>query len=788
MMNYLLLFALLLAGCDVQSREARYLKRGDAQFARGQYEKARLDYLNALRIKPVDPEIHYRLGLVEEQEQNIGAAYGEFRQSAEQDPHFQPALLKIASYDLAGGQLEQAQQQITTVLAAAPGQPEGLALQGALLLRQKDFAGAAKDARQALATDPANITAFSVLSGTYLAVGQPQQAAATVEAGIAKNPGALPLLLLKAGIDEQAGNLVGVDAAYQAIFKLQPAGIQYRLDLAALYIKAGELDRAEATLRAAIAARPDDWTLKHALVQFLSEHRSLAAAESAIELYLKASPAHDDLYAWLADLYISHDAIDKAVALLQQIAERNGSAAPGLNARAELARIDFVRGNRAVAEKLVAAVLAKDPDNRPALLVRANLAYDQGYYEDTVADLRTILSSQAKDPEALQLLAETLLRQGHLDLASDTLADLIEAAPGDLGARVRLAQLHQAAGDHQAALAQLDEVTKADPAYAVAWETEARLALDDNNLALADTAIQTLAKLPGQQPTAAFLQGQLAAKKGENQSAIAAYTGIVAADPTSPLADHSLAALVQEKTAKGDLAGAAAYLATVQDKNPYAQTLLGETDVKLGRTTAAATALDAVIAKNPRDAQPYLDRAKLYREAQQPEAALAMLQQASAAVPGDLRAPLLEADILGQQGKTKPAMALYEEILQHHPGLEIAANNLASLIADDAAAEPADLEKAAALAQPFEASTNPALLDTLAWVDYRRGNPGAATAAMARVAGTPANMTPEMHYHYGAILLKNGQVEAARAELQKAVGGGDYPGLDAAKQLLAGIP
>jgi hypothetical protein len=46
----------------------------------------------------------------------------------------------------------------------------------------------------------------------------------------------------------------------------------------------------------------------------------------------------------------------------------------------------------------------------------------------------------------------------------------------------------------------------------------------------------------------------------------------------------------------------------------------------------------------------------------------------------------------------------------------------------------------------------------------------------------------QMHYHYGAVLIKNGKALEAKAELQKAVAGNAaYPGLDDAKKLLAGL-
>ncbi|HEU0117616.1 MAG TPA: tetratricopeptide repeat protein, partial [Alphaproteobacteria bacterium] len=53
---------LILAGCGgtPEQKEARYLKHGNELFDAGDYEKARVEYRNAARAKPTDPEIGYR--------------------------------------------------------------------------------------------------------------------------------------------------------------------------------------------------------------------------------------------------------------------------------------------------------------------------------------------------------------------------------------------------------------------------------------------------------------------------------------------------------------------------------------------------------------------------------------------------------------------------------------------------------------------------------------------------------------------------------------------------------
>ncbi|NBO18945.1 MAG: hypothetical protein EBV03_06925, partial [Proteobacteria bacterium] len=119
-----------------QEKEARHLRRGNEYFAKGELQKARLEYRNAAKVMPLDPEISYRWGLVEEAEGNIRSAYANFMRAEQQDPAYAPATLKIAHYNLVVEQYEEVRKRLESVLKNNPDNAEAHALQGALLLRE----------------------------------------------------------------------------------------------------------------------------------------------------------------------------------------------------------------------------------------------------------------------------------------------------------------------------------------------------------------------------------------------------------------------------------------------------------------------------------------------------------------------------------------------------------------------------------------------------------------------------------------------------------------------------
>lgn len=785
-MTVCLVITLPLAGCgSPEQKEANYIKRGNSLFDKGEFEKARVEYKNAARLKPADAEPFYRLGLVDEEEGNLRNAFAGFTAAEQQNSHFHPATLKIAQYHMAAEQYAETRRRIDAVLSEAPDDAEAHALNAALLLREKDFDSSEKEARVALAKEPTNITACSALTGLYSAKKDWAKAIDAINDGIAHNPKNLGLLILRVMVYEQMNDLPKIAESYQAIFKLNPDDTKFRVDLATTYIKANKLDEAEATLREGVAALPDNGDMKHKLVLFLNEHRGPEVAEKEIKDLMQANPKNDDVYFWLADLYITRGDTDKAIALLDQIVERGQFDQPALNARTMLARINVTQGNKELADKLVASVLEKAPDNRAALLLRAGSELESGYYQSAVSDLRTIVRTAPNDQNALQMLGEALLLQGHLDLAIDTMKKLSDLNPTNTAVRVRLAQIVNMNGDTKQAMDLITQVTKADPAYPVGWETAARISIGAKKWLPAEEAIHELDKIKGQHLTATFLEGQVLSANGKNDDALTKFTEVVSADPTTPLAEHALKALVDTYQKLGRVEAAETYLESLKTDNPEVSTLLGKCYAVTNKPDESAAAFDKAIAKNAPFQEPYLDRASLFLKEHKTEQALEVLKKGTLVAPADFRAPLAAASLLGDAGKYQEAIALYDDLLARNPGLDVAANNLAEIIADYLPGDSAALEKARQTAEHFSGSTNPLLLDTLAWVYFRQGNLPQAQTLMERALSQGGNIPPQVHYHYGEILEKSGKHDQAKAEFKQAVtDGAEYPGLEEAKKML----
>lgn len=763
----------LLSGCNsAEEKYQKYIAKGDNLYLQSDYKRARVEYKNAARIKPAAPEARYKIGLVDEGENDLKSAFANYTAAEQQNKHYAPSLVKLAQYYLAAEMNEESQKRVNLLLESDPKNADAHALQAALFLRQKDYQATEREARQALSFDPSNVTAFTVLTGMEVSRGDLKAAGQIVEEAVQRVPNSLPLYLLKAMVYERLGETGKIVEAYQAIFSLKPHESRYRQDLAKVFLQVGDKEGAERVLREGIKSMPDDWDIKKKLVVFLKENKGFGAAEEEIRRFMSAYPAHQELLFWLADLYVSNKDVDRAVSLLNQIVQGNKDESRskyGLNAQTTLARIEFLQGNKEVAQKLAMLVLERDQGNRDALFIRAQILFDQGNYQDSIALLRTILRDSPKAVEALQLLSEALLVQGRLDLAVDTMAQLLDVAPLNSPARVRLAQMYSLRGDHDRALSLLSIVTKSDPVYPVAWETVARVLITKRDWENAGNAIDTLGKIEGQKNTALFLRAQVLLGQEKRAEAIAALKEVISSDINAPLAEHALSTLLDVHFKDEDPTGAAKYLESLEAKTATVMTLLGDCYLKTGQEDKALELYRQAVAVGAKNAEPYLAAAKLLIKARRLEEGAALLRKDDAVLRRDSRAQLMLADVLMIENKHREAIDVYSSVLSKNPDIDLAANNLAQLVADHLYTDAAMLEKARVAAERFVSSPNPFFLDTLGWVYYRLGQQKQALSVYERVTAATHKIPSVTYYHYAVVLHAVGRNEESKKWLTRAI-------------------
>ncbi len=786
----IMFLSLSLSACDSpEEKEAKYLSRGDSFLQEQDYTRARLEYRNAARISPANPRILYSLGLIDELQGNLRNAMKAFMVAEQQDQNFEPAVLKLAQYFLTAGQDEGARERVDRLLSLNPNNAEARALSASLYLKKKFFRTAKDEVGLAFKHDSNNIIAFSVLTGLHMAQGNPDKALKTVEEGIARNSADISLYLLKAVVYSEQNNIPKVSETYEEMFVLRPDKISLRFDLSKILFDTGHKKEAEATLRTVVSLFPDNMVAKRRLSAFLEEEHGVGLAEKEIRSYIKKAPKRKEMYLWLAELYIRNDLTDQAIIILEDVIKGTSEDGVSLNASTSLANIQLNQGDVVLATKLIDAVLEKDVNNSAALFVRANLSFFQGDYQKAVSDLRIILRDNP-NTKTFRVLAEALLIQGYLDLAIDTLMQSLDFAPADRGTNVRLAQFFVLQNDMERARKILSHVTTADPSYKIGWESTARLAIKSEDWAEAERAIQELTSLDEEGLIAIFLHGQVLSGKGQKEAAIKLYKEVIESDPSAPLAEHALSALLSLSKDLDRSSETVDYIASLQTDSPAISTVLGKLFMVLGRDEDAEKAFKAAIEQGTHIQIPFISLSRIFLKRDEIKKALEILDAANKAVPSDDRAMMMKAEILYSRGSITEAINIYDALLEENPALDVVANNLAQIIADFQSSDKSAMEKARLAAERFIASDNPFFLDTLGWVYFRQGNLIQAEPIFERVMTLADPAIPQMQYHYGRLLLETGNKQKAKEMFVQAVNidkDQHYTGYEEAKELLKSL-
>ncbi|BAM04394.1 tetratricopeptide repeat protein [Phycisphaera mikurensis] len=410
-----------------------------------------------------------------------------------------------------------------------------------------------------------------------------------------------------------------------------------------------------------------------------------------------------------------------------------------------VAMIASGRGDAEAARASVERALQLNPESSAAYLQRALLPGADP--QQALADAERAASLDPGDAAAGQLRTELLLRLGRREEATAALRERLDQNPGDVRARVRLAELRAADGERDDAERLIEAGRRLDPDNPV-WDRFARqLAASSPDAATATAALEAMLAESGDPAVLARL-ARRHLDGGDDASALAALDGSPALVQESP---ELQAIRGRALAAGGDTEGARNVLRLAAERSRG----IGELG---GVLNEAAAVLDPEEAVTLAEAAPStfdeasleLVQAAVLMNHQRWGATVALLEAPDAAsrdAEGDLlaRRDRSLATSLQSLGRAEEAKARYEALLAEQPEDVGALNNLAYLLAVDldrpGEAVPLAERARDALSQGVPPVQRAAVLDTLGWAQHLAGDETAARATLEeslRLAPIPA--------------------------------------------------
>ncbi len=135
-----LVLAVILAGCSGQRRKELHLEQANRYFNAGEYEKAKIEYLNVLRQDFNDPIAESQLGLIWFEQGAPLRAYAYLSRSRELAPQNIDARAKLAVVLADLGESVSAREEALAILEESPGQEEALLVLANTTWAEQEFA------------------------------------------------------------------------------------------------------------------------------------------------------------------------------------------------------------------------------------------------------------------------------------------------------------------------------------------------------------------------------------------------------------------------------------------------------------------------------------------------------------------------------------------------------------------------------------------------------------------------------------------------------------------------
>jgi putative PEP-CTERM system TPR-repeat lipoprotein len=723
---WLVVLSVLLAGCSKSARQ--YFESGNKYFADQKYKEARLEYQNAIQKDQKFGEAHFKLADTFVKLNELGGAIREYVYAADLLPDDKDAQLRAGAFLLIAQRFDDAKARAEKVLARDPKSVEAQLLLGNATFGLKDLDGAIKQVEEAIQLAPSVWQTYTMLGGLETAKGNPDAA----------------------------------EKAFKQAIEIDPTSTYAHLALGRFLAGAGRAAEAEASFKKAYELDPKNSMTGRALAAFYMTSNRPAEAEPYLKAIAVASKDPAPTIA-LADYYIAVQRVDEAVALLNKVA---GVQEAYVDARVRLASIDYARKKTADAHKTIDEVLAKDPREPRALLVKARFLIAEKRVDEAVAKAKAATTADPRSTPAHYMLAGLYASKNNYDAAIKEYNEVLRLNPRAVAAQLQLARLQMLKGASGQAVQLAEQAVGNQPDNPVARLMLARSLMGRGDVARAETELKALeAKYPRVAPVQASL-GSLALLKNDLANARKAYEKALAIDQNSNealaglLAVDAVSKRLPEATARVE-----ARLARTPD-DPAVLTMAARTYASGGDLAKAEQVLRKAIEVAPDTAQAYGMLGQLYLsqhklpQAREEFAALAARQSKPVA------AETMVGMILQVEGKTAEAQKQYEKVIGLEPRAPVAANNLAWLYAEAGT----NLDTALQLAQTAKAGLpdSPEIDDTLGWIYYKKDLVSQALPPLqAAVAKSAQN--PEYHYHLGMAQVKSGDVAGGKQSLEKAL-------------------
>lgn len=526
------------AGCSVQAKADRHIKRADAYFAKGQLESARIEYLNAFRLNQNNPHVAARLGEAFLEIGDVQRGFQLLSHARELQPTNNAVRVKIASLLLMSGDAKRARAEAQEILKSNPLDGDALVLLANSAASTNEVAESKRLFESMLASAPQNPSLHLALGVLAQRTGDLAAAQTQFGEAVRLDPKSSKSHFALANICFALGDTNKAEVHFKAAKDSAALKSVERLGYSEFLFKTGRAAEAKSLLEETTKQSPDflgAWTM---LTQIALSQRDTNSAAQYVAKALERDPNNRDALLNRSRLKIAAREYAAASADLQTLAEKFPRDAQVLHqlALAQLGADDAVKALSTLDRAVTLSTNSFD-----SVLLRAQIQINRGQVNDAIPELVRLTRSAPRVPQPQYLLAGAYLQQRSFAQAVAVYSNLAVRFPTDPQPYQMIGGIHRQQTNFPAARQSYEAALKINPDFLPAIDDLIELDI------LAQRPKDALARVQGyiekypDKPMPRLLQAKILFAENKNTEAEAAVQKAIELDPEFYSAHRALA-------------------------------------------------------------------------------------------------------------------------------------------------------------------------------------------------------------------------------------------------------
>ena len=454
----LFLTVVILAGCSPAAKKARIIERADRYFKAGEYDKAKIEYMNLLRRDQQNVRAFQQLGFIWSEQGVPLRAIPFLRKVKELAPRDIAARSKLALDLMTLGQLAEARKEALWILQQDPANPDAVILVADTIQTKEEIAAT----EQELAKVPKKDTVAFHLAAALLAAkkGDAGAASGEVQQALIADPKSARAHLTMGYIYLLRKNPSHAGPELKTAADLAPVRSEERIKYVEFQIANGASDQARVLLQDTTKQAPDYLPAWGDLARIALAEKKYDEALSLLQNIFTRDPDNPDARMLEAQAWLGKGDNAKAIAVLDKL---NTVFPNNPVIKYQLARAYVTNKNLAQATAQLEQALAINPDYIEANLLLAQLNLGAGKLQAVVAAMEQLRKKRPDLPQARVMLADGYRALGRLEEAAALFREELNITPQSAGDHFLLAVTLRQENKNAEARSEFEKVVELTP-------------------------------------------------------------------------------------------------------------------------------------------------------------------------------------------------------------------------------------------------------------------------------------------------------------------------------------